>query len=265
MLIHQYDNLNGQYHSSRLADADPRHPDRWLIPAFCTAEAMPERAALTWPFYVDGAWILLPDYRGRILYRQDTGEAAEILVAGQTPAEHGLTDMPRPSDEYTWRDGGWKIDPAVIAQQQRAAAMADFEQRMTVARTNNAGKADAYAAGLLSLEEAYDFRAWSTYQIALVRAIGQAGFPESLTWPPEPATFADASAAAMAEFDARMTVALDHTAGKADAYADGELSAEDAQRFRAWSEHQDALQRVPPSAGFPDAITWPVAPDASAL
>lgn len=186
MLIHQYDNQTGQYHSSRLADADPRHPDRWLMPAFSTAETMPERTALTWPFYINGAWTLLPDYRGRILYRQDTGEAAEILVAGQTPAEHGLTESPRPSDDHTWRDGEWQIDPSVIAQKQQAAAMAEFERRMTLARAKNTGKADAYAAGLLSVEEADSFRTWSSYQIALVRAIEQAGFPESVTWPVAP-------------------------------------------------------------------------------
>ncbi|MEM4986250.1 tail fiber assembly protein [Collimonas sp. H4R21] len=186
MLIHQYDNHNGQYHSSRLADADPRHLDRWLIPAFSTTETMPERTALSWPFYRDGAWTLLPDYRGRILYRQDTGEAAEILVAGQTPAEQGLTDVPRPSDNHTWRDGEWKIDPAVIAQKQRAAAMVEFERRMTLARAKNAGRADAYAAGLLSEVEIDHFRLWSAYQLALVRAIEQDGFPDAVVWPTEP-------------------------------------------------------------------------------
>jgi hypothetical protein len=186
MLIHQYDNQNGQYHSSRLADADPRNSDRWLIPAFSTAETMPERTALTWPFYVDGAWTLLPDYRGRILYRQDTGEAAEILVAGQTPAEHGLTDVPRPSEDYSWQGNAWQIDPAVVNQRQRAAAMAEFEGRMTLARVKNAGKADAYAAGLLSDAEIDDFRRWSAYQLALVRVIEQDGFPAAIAWPMAP-------------------------------------------------------------------------------
>jgi hypothetical protein len=186
MLIHQYDNHNGQYHSSRLADADPRHPERWLIPAFSTTETMPERTALTWPFYVEGAWTLLPDFRGRILYRQDTGEAAEILVAGQTPAEHGLTEIPRPSEDHTWQGNGWQIDPAVIAQKQRVAAMAEFERRMTLARAKNAGKADAYAAGLLSEVEIDRFRLWSAYQLALVRAIEQDGFPDAVVWPTEP-------------------------------------------------------------------------------
>jgi hypothetical protein len=186
MLIHQYDNHNGQYHSSRLADADPRHLDRWLIPAFSTTETMPERTALSWPFYRDGAWTLLPDYRGRILYRQDTGEAAEILVAGQTPAEHGLTETPRPSEDHTWQSNCWQIDPAVVNRRQRAAAMAEFEGRMALARVKNAGKADAYAAGLLSDAEIDDFRRWSAYQLALVRAIEQDGFPDAVVWPTEP-------------------------------------------------------------------------------
>jgi NAD-dependent oxidoreductase involved in siderophore biosynthesis len=143
--------------------------------------------------------------------------------------------------------------------------MAEFERRMTLARAKNAGKADAYAAGLLSLEEAYSFRTWSSYQIALVRAIEQTGFPESLTWPAEPATFEAASTAAMTVLDARMAVALGHTTGKADAYAAGELSASEAQVFRAWSAYQDALKRVIAKTGFPDAIAWPVAPDSTTV
>ncbi|SAK23309.1 tail assembly chaperone gp38 [Burkholderia multivorans] len=93
MLIHQYDAETGQYISSHLADVDPKNPDRWLVPAFSTLDPLPERSPRTWPFYRNGAWKLLPDHRGQVLYRQDTGEPAEILAAGTTPEAQGLTEI----------------------------------------------------------------------------------------------------------------------------------------------------------------------------
>ncbi|MFP6558139.1 tail fiber assembly protein [Paraburkholderia sp. B3] len=259
MLIHQYDAETGQYTSSRLADSDPLNLDRWLVPAFSTAAELPARTPLTWPFYINGAWKLLPDYRGRMLHRQDNGQAAEILVAGTTPAENGLTETPRPSDEYTWCEGAWAIDPAVVAEKARAAAMAEFEKRMTYARTMNNGKADAIAVGLLTPEEAYYFRAWSTYQLALVRAIQHEGFPDAVTWPAEPISFEEVMAPVKAEFDVRMTKAKAFTDGKADAYAAGTLSDQEAYEFRVWIAYQTALSLALERDPLP-AVRWPDEP-----
>jgi hypothetical protein len=260
MLIHQYDAETGQYISSRLADADPLNLDRWLVPAFSTADELPARSQLEWPFYLDGAWKLLPDYRGRILYRQENGAPAEILIAGTTPAEHGLTETPRPSDEYTFRDGAWVIDPAIVAQRVRAAAMAEFDVRMSNARTMNAGKADAYAAGLLSREEAYYFRAWSAYQLGLVRAIQREGFPDAVSWPDEPVPYEVASAPAMAEYEARMTKAATFTDGKAEAYAARTLPAEDHYNYQAWTAYAELCTRALDRDTFPAAVVWPDEP-----
>jgi len=262
MLIHQYDAETGQYISSRLADPDPLNVDRWLVPAFSTVDELPARTPLSWPFYLDGAWKLLPDYRGRILYRQETGAPAEILVAGTTPAEHGLTETARPSDDYTFRDGAWVIDPAIVAQRVRAAAMAEFDVRMAHARAMNAGRADAYSAGLLSREEAYYFRAWSTYQLDLVRAIQREGFPDAVSWPDEPASFEVASAPAMAEFDARMAKAATFTDGKAEAYAAHTLAAEAYYNYQAWSAYAEQCKRVLDRETFPNAVVWPDEPPA---
>ncbi|KAG0162548.1 hypothetical protein DFQ28_001742 [Apophysomyces sp. BC1034] len=258
MLIHQYDSTNGQYISSRLADADPRREGRWLIPAHCTSEPLPERTPLTWPFFCNGAWTLRPDYRARLLYRTDTGEPAEILVAGTTPAQNGLTDTLRPSDKHIWRDGKWALDLDAVAREKHAAAMAEFETRLNNARTMNAGKADAYSAGLLSNEQAYYFRQWAAYQLALTRAIQQEGFPDDVAWPDEPAAYAGVHAAAMAEFDARLAKARAQLEGKA--HADEILSPEQCYTVTAWSAYIDALKRAVKSDAFPDAVTWPDAP-----
>ncbi|WP_242540381.1 tail fiber assembly protein [Trinickia mobilis] len=259
MLIHQYDALTGQYISSRLADSDPRNLDCWLVPAFSTVDELPARTPLTWPFYLNGAWKLLPDYRGRMLYRQDNGEAAEILVAGMTPPDAGLTETPRPSAEHVWHDGAWVIDPAVVAQNVRASAMAEFEKRLAHARDMNAGKADALAAGLLTPEEAYYFRAWSTYQLDLVRAIQRDGFPETVTWPAEPISFDEAMAPVMAEFNARMAKARTFTDGKAEAYAAGTLSDRKAYEYCVWSDYETALSLALERDPLP-AVRWPAEP-----
>ncbi|MEM5451887.1 tail fiber assembly protein [Paraburkholderia guartelaensis] len=259
MLIHNYDSQTGQYLSSHLAASDPLNLGRWLVPAFSTTDELPARGPLEWPFYLNGAWKLLPDWRGQILYRQDNGEPAEILVAGTTPAEAGLTDTPRPSAEYTWTDGAWALDPAVVAANVRSAAMAEFEKRMARARDMNAGKSDALAAGLLTQEEAYYFRAWSTYQLDLVRAIQRDGFPDVVTWPADPISFEVATAPVMAEFEARMAKAKSYTDGKAEAYAAGTLPPRESYEYRVWSEYASKLPAVLERDPLP-VVHWPIDP-----
>lgn len=186
MLIHHYDNHTGQYCGSQLADADPRSPGRWLLPAFATAEVLPERTAESWPFFRDGAWVLLPDFRGKVLYRTDTGEKAEIVAPGIRPQDIGLTLEPRPSNDHVWKDGIWQLSAEQVTKRARDEAMAVFNGKMEIARQANAGKADAYAAGLLSDVEIAVFKAWATYQMDLVRALSAPAFPESIDWPHEP-------------------------------------------------------------------------------
>ncbi|MGO4813358.1 tail fiber assembly protein [Cupriavidus sp. 2MCAB6] len=217
MLIHCYDNQTGQYISSRLADPDPLHEGRWLEPAFTTPMPLPDRAPSTWPFFVDGSWVMAPDFRGKMLYRQDTGDAAEILVPGVTPDEAGLTTLPRPSSEHRWSDGQWAPDPEAVAQREREAAMTEFEALLAGAREVNAGKADAYAAGLLTAFEVAMFKAWANYQMDLVRVLSMPGFPAERAWPAEPdpveiAAAVEQAAMAAAEKEAAASVAADPTA-----------------------------------------------------
>ncbi|MBW5283387.1 tail fiber assembly protein [Burkholderia gladioli] len=186
MLCNHYDRQTGQYLSSTLADSDPKDDSRWLEPAFSTVTPIPNRKPLTWPFWKDGAWVLMPDYRGRVLYRTDTGERTEILAAGVTPADAGLTETPRPSDEYRWTDGAWAIDPDIVARKVKERAMAEFQQRLANAQTKNYGRADAHAAGVLSDVEEAQFVAWSKYQMDLSRVVNAPDFPASAVWPDEP-------------------------------------------------------------------------------
>ncbi|WP_186091166.1 tail fiber assembly protein [Burkholderia gladioli] len=189
MLVHHYNPTTGEYLSSGQPDADPLNNDRWLIPSNATFDAPPPRAATSWPFYRDGAWFLLPDYRGRRCYRTDTGEPVEIAVAGKTPDELGLTDIPRPSPRHAWVDGAWVVPDSVIEAERRAARQQTFDQLMANAKKANDGKADAYAAGLLDDEGIYYFKAWSAYQMALVAAMNSTDASATITWPKTPAPY----------------------------------------------------------------------------
>ncbi|AOJ61164.1 phage tail protein [Burkholderia ubonensis] len=260
MLIHNFDAATGQYLSSNLADLDPMNPDRWLIPAFSTSDPLPERPQRTWPFRRNDAWVLLPDYRGQILYRRDNGEPAEITAAGTTPDEHGLTEMRRPSDDHVWRAGEWVIDSARVAEKKHAAAMAEFETRMARARSENRGKADAFAAKRLSREAAYYFLAWTDYQLELVRVIESDDFPTTANWPAEPTPYAVACGPMLAEYAARIAKARTFLDVNADAFAKGALPPVDQLNYRAWKAYADALERAVDNALSDQHVVWPDEP-----
>lgn len=189
MLIHHYNPTTGEYLNSGQPDVDPCNDKRWLVPAWSTFDIPPPRTPTTWPFYRDGKWSLLPDFRGRICYRTDNGEPVEIAVAGKTPADLGLTTQQRPSHRHSWVDGAWTVRPELIVREKRDEAMAEFWRLMEVARRQTAGKADAYAAGLLNDEQIYYFKAWSGYQMALASVIERDTFPNSVEWPPPPGPY----------------------------------------------------------------------------
>lgn len=248
MLCNQYDNLTGRYILSFLADIDPMNPERYLVPAFCTLEPLPERPLRTWPFWRDEKWEMLPDYRGVRLYHTSTGEPAEVLVAGVRPDDVGLTETPRPSDEYVWGDGAWVVAPAVVAEKSREAAMREFLGRMERARQQNFGKSDARVTGKLSDIEEAMFDAWAEYQVALVRVVDLPTFPNGAEWPaePDPAAVLARVEAARAEKAAREAIEAareaeeaarrdklvnhDDGANGADADADAALSVDDSTR-----------------------------------
>ncbi|MGT0246661.1 tail fiber assembly protein [Burkholderia pyrrocinia] len=244
MLCNQYDSLTGQYIVSFLADVDPMNSSRYLVPAFCTLEPLPEREPRTWPFWRNHKWEMLPDYRGVRLYRTESGAVAEITVAGVTPDEVGLTEVPRPSDAHVWRDGAWAIDEEIVAGRVREAVMNDFFARLEKARKQNLGKSDARVTGRLSDLEAATFDAWTDYQVALVRVVESPDFPKQIVWPDEPDPDA-VLAKVQAERAAK-------AAREADEAAKREAEAKQAEADRAAAEaatptHVDDAESLPES------------------
>jgi hypothetical protein len=230
MLLNQYDSHNGQFISSRLADPDPNHPEGWLIPAFSTDVPLPERPRNTWPFFIDGNWVLRPDYRSIPLYSKANGALTEITVAGIAPEDVGLTETAPPSDEHKWTEGtGWVIDPAIVAAKARAAAQAMFDTLMADAREKNYGKHDAQVAGLLSPVDEAIFKAWAAYQWSLTKVRNAPDFPAVLDWPtlPDEAAIAAQVEAELAEKAAK--AAAEQEAAEAAARAVTEQAEADAR------------------------------------
>ncbi|WP_257827303.1 tail fiber assembly protein [Burkholderia glumae] len=247
MLCNQYDSLTGQYIVSFLADVDPMNSSRYLVPAFCTLEPLPERAPRTWPFWRDEKWEMLPDYRGVRLYRTESGAAAEITVAGVIPEDAGLTERPRPSDAHVWRDGEWVVDEKLVADRVREAAMNDFFARLEKGRQQNRGKSDARMTGRLSDLEEATFDAWADYQVALANIAESPTFPAKITWPaePDPAAILTKVEAARAEKAAR-------EAEEAAKRAEAEKQAE---AYRAAAEAE--MNRRADESATPDAAPAP--------
>jgi hypothetical protein len=253
MLCNQYDSLTGQYIVSFLADVDPMNSSRYLVPAFCTLEPLPERGPRTWPFWRDEKWEMLPDYRGVRLYRTESGAAAEITVAGVTPDDAGLTEMPRPSDTHVWLDGAWVVDEKIVADRARETAMNDFFARLESARQQNRGKSDARMTGRLSDLEEATFDAWTDYQMALVRVVESPSFPAKIEWPAEPDP-----AAILAKIEAARAEKAAHEAEEA---AQREAALKQAEGDRAAAEAE--MQRRAEGSAASDVVVDTEQPNAS--
>ncbi|QTP31453.1 hypothetical protein B7759_00002 [Burkholderia glumae] len=96
------------------AGSSPRSP---------RSTAPPPRTPTTWPFYRDGAWFLLPDFRGRVWLPHPTpASPVEIAVAGKTPDDLGADD--RAANRHRAMrgiDGAWTVPPELIAREKRDA------------------------------------------------------------------------------------------------------------------------------------------------
>ncbi|MGY4832023.1 tail fiber assembly protein [Burkholderia pyrrocinia] len=242
---------------SFLADVDPMNSTRFLVPAFCTLEPIPEREPRTWPFWRDDKWRMLPDFRGVRLYRTESGAAAEITVAGVTPDDTGLTEVPRPSDAHVWRDGAWAVDDQIVADKVRESAMNDFFARLEKARRQNLGKSDAWVTGRLSDLDAATFEAWTDYQMALSRVVESPTFPAEIEWPAEPRADVilakvEAERAAKAEREAEEAAQREAEARQAEA---DRAAAEAAMQIRADDAAKSDTDSVSDEPKASDAAT----------
>jgi|GEM_PF-1148647 len=73
-------------------------------------------------------------------------------------------------------------------------------------------------------------------------------------------TVEELKASALAYRNLLLSAANEATAGMADAYIAGLLSAEDTETFKSFAAYKLALNKVDQQPGYPADITWPESP-----
>lgn len=92
-ILYHYDTVSGEFLGSSVADADPMNAGQYLMPAFCTRAQPPEAAANEKAVWQDGAWVLVPDWRGHVYWLPD-GTRGQVIGLGDTLPADALQDCP---------------------------------------------------------------------------------------------------------------------------------------------------------------------------
>jgi len=95
MEIYNYHPITGEYLSADQADESPLEPGVYLIPAHACADAPPPAGPHEAAIRSNGAWSIVPDYRGTVHYLSD-GSRHEIAELGVEPPPGALSDPPAP-------------------------------------------------------------------------------------------------------------------------------------------------------------------------
>ena len=167
--VYSYDRDTGEYRGEAVAHENPRRPGVYLLPAFSTEAAPPPVGEHEAAVYRDGAWSIVPDWRGHEYWLAD-GSRHEITELGIAPPAEALDEEPpRPADQRrkTAKDA---IDAAAGAARRAFVSVGwgvEEEYRLAKAETDAwiaAGKpADAVPPSIAAWAQA---RGWTAEQAA---------------------------------------------------------------------------------------------------
>ncbi|WP_024302211.1 hypothetical protein [Pseudogulbenkiania sp. MAI-1] len=113
LTVYISDPLTGEYLGTRQEFV----PATTSLPPECHEDAPPEATSRHVAVWRDGTWMILPDWRGVLLWSTATGESLQIDTIGVTPADVGATDIERPNTTTVWDGQGWVVDAGLAAQQ----------------------------------------------------------------------------------------------------------------------------------------------------
>jgi len=88
-----FDAATGEYKGIYEAQESPLEPGVYISPVNSTGVAPPALSANQAAVFANGAWSVVPDYRGQTWYDQTTGAAAGITALGQ-PAQNLAASPP---------------------------------------------------------------------------------------------------------------------------------------------------------------------------
>ncbi|MEO0980015.1 MAG: hypothetical protein AAFY24_22315 [Pseudomonadota bacterium] len=112
MHIYHYDPSTGEFLAAAEARADPRDPERFLVPRGATASAPPVAMVGQARVFLEGSWQYVPDHRGETWYR---GFGVPVVVSRLgDPAVAGLTSAepaaPPPTNDEVDAERQRRID-----------------------------------------------------------------------------------------------------------------------------------------------------------
>lgn len=100
MEIYNFHPETGEYISCTNARPDPLIKDTWELPAHATFEPPMTAVQGFARCFIDGAWQLVEDNRGQIVYRRVDGEAFVVDTLGKIPDVFTKEAPPKPEPTY---------------------------------------------------------------------------------------------------------------------------------------------------------------------
>lgn len=166
--VYSYNPITGEYIGTTVADESPLEPGVYLLPAHSTEVAPPEGGSHEAALWDGEVWSLVPDWRGEVRYRTNTGEAIHITELGELP--EGLTEMAPPDEEHVWEGGVWVLPWAVRVSRKKAEiAAARYEAEIggvavggMVIRTDRESQALITGAALKAMQDQDYTCRWKT-------------------------------------------------------------------------------------------------------
>jgi hypothetical protein len=129
MDIYNYDSKLHFYTGQSLADPSPVVDGGFIVPAFATNIAPPEAGAMEIAVFEDGAWQLVEDWRGIVLY--STVDGREVHITDLGPKPPNTTPLQPMVPDFYWENGTWQTDHTRNLARATAAIKAERDRRMS--------------------------------------------------------------------------------------------------------------------------------------
>lgn len=98
-----YDKDTKEYTGETMAQNDPKHPARWLLPSNATLIIPLEKQEHKAVCFGDGNWHYVDDYRNTTWYKKSDKSILEITKLGVVPTNE-YTDKPCYDSRYEWSE-----------------------------------------------------------------------------------------------------------------------------------------------------------------
>lgn len=144
----------------------------------------PELKAGFHPCERDGAWIMVPDYRGTKVYDTATAQQSEIKELGELP--DGVTTIAPDVEFPKWNGRKWVTDKSAKKDSDIAAAEAQKQYLIAEASQKTQLWQTQFMLGIITEEDKASLKEWMLY-VQQVQAV-DSSLGAGVVWPTPPAS-----------------------------------------------------------------------------